>query len=103
MAKAEIFSGICGFTTVVTTKMSGSECLIEIETDCNHVRAMSERLKSIDPYDEISWKNDFPLAYQAAAECLPHPACPVPCGIIKAVEVEAKLALPKDVNIKITK
>jgi hypothetical protein len=32
-----------------------------------------------------------------------HAACPVPVGIIKAIEVEAKLALPKDVLMKIAK
>jgi hypothetical protein len=32
-----------------------------------------------------------------------HSACPVPVGIIKAVEVEAGLALPADVSIKISR
>lgn len=30
-------------------------------------------------------------------------ACPVPVGIVKAVEIEAKLALPTDVSIKLSK
>ena len=33
----------------------------------------------------------------------PHAACPVPVGIIKAIEVEAKLAVPADVSIKLFK
>jgi hypothetical protein len=32
-----------------------------------------------------------------------HAACPVPVGIIKAIEVEAHLALPADVTIKLSK
>jgi hypothetical protein len=32
-----------------------------------------------------------------------HAACPVPVGIIKAVEVEMGMALPMDVIIKINK
>jgi hypothetical protein len=32
-----------------------------------------------------------------------HAACPVPVGIIKAVEVETGLALPADVSIKLSK
>jgi len=35
-----------------------------------------------------------------AAEHLVHPACPVPSGILKAIEVESGLALPKDASIK---
>jgi hypothetical protein len=33
----------------------------------------------------------------------PHPACPVPSGILKAVEVAAGLALPRDASIVIRK
>ncbi len=32
-----------------------------------------------------------------------HAACPVPVGIIKAVEVEAGLALPEDAHIKVSR
>jgi hypothetical protein len=32
-----------------------------------------------------------------------HPACPVPSGILKAIEVAAGLALPKDASIKPSK
>jgi hypothetical protein len=31
-----------------------------------------------------------------------HAACPVPVGIIKAIEVESNLALPADVTIKVS-
>jgi hypothetical protein len=33
----------------------------------------------------------------------PHAACPVPVGVVKTIEVEAKLALPADVTIKLSK
>jgi len=39
--------------------------------------------------------------YKAADECLPHIACPVPCGFIKAMEVAAGLGLKRDVTFKI--
>ena len=41
--------------------------------------------------------------YELAPQCLAHPACPVPSGIVKAIEVEAGLALPADVSIKVSK
>ena len=37
------------------------------------------------------------------AEHCYHPACPVPVGIIKAIEIEAGLALPADASIKLSK
>jgi hypothetical protein len=43
------------------------------------------------------------LTYQLAAKYLTHSACPVPAGILKAVEVAAGLALPKDAAIKVSK
>ena len=38
-----------------------------------------------------------------AAGCCKPPACPVPVGILKAIEVEAGLALPADVTIKLAR
>ena len=40
---------------------------------------------------------------EEAARTLPHPACPVPVGIIKAIEVEAGLDLPRDVEIRLSR
>ena len=36
-----------------------------------------------------------------AAQHCKHAACPVPSGIIKAIEVAAGLALPKDAHIEV--
>jgi hypothetical protein len=41
--------------------------------------------------------------YIAAAKHYKHAACPVPSGIVKAIEVACGLALPKDVSFKIEK
>ena len=45
----------------------------------------------------------MPRSLEMGIKYCTHAACPVPVGIIKAVEVEAKLALPADVSIKLTK
>jgi hypothetical protein len=37
-----------------------------------------------------------------AAKHCKHAACPVPSGIIKAIEVASGLALPKDASITVT-
>ena len=103
MSKAEIFSGICGFTTTVRIRMEGSECTVSVESDCEAVRQLAASLPKVDPFKEISFRGDGSLVLKSGAEHCAHTACPVPVGIIKAIEVEAGLALPADVHIKISK
>ncbi|MCC6955902.1 MAG: hypothetical protein IT316_03850 [Anaerolineales bacterium] len=45
----------------------------------------------------------MPRSLEMGAQYCNHAACPVPVGIIKAVEVESNLALPADVSIKLSK
>jgi hypothetical protein len=100
MASAEIESGICGFCTTVRTKADGARVRVEFETTCQYVQKLAEQLTDVDPWREISYRGEGPVTLRLAAEHLVHPACPVPSGIIKAIEVEAGLALPKDASIK---
>lgn len=103
MSKAEIFSGICGFTTTVHVKMEGRACSVSVASDCEAVRRLAASLSGVDPFREISFRGDGPSILKSGAEHCAHTACPVPVGIIKAIEVEAGLALPADVHIKISK
>ena len=103
MASAEIESGICGFCTTVKTTSEGRKVRVEFETECGYVEQLAEALTEVDPYKEISYRGEGPVTLRLAAEHLVHPACPVPSGIIKAIEVEAGLALPKDASIKPSK
>lgn len=106
MAKAEIFSGICGFSTTVETSMdrdSGRMCKVTITSNCKSIQKLAGELTQVDPYMEISNKPSIPYTLQMGAKHCPHSACPVPVGIVKAIEVEAKLALPADVSIKISR
>jgi hypothetical protein len=100
---AEIDSGICGFTTVVEAQMDGVECSLSIKSECDAVQRMAAKLTRVRPFQEIAFKGAGPVIMQAAAEHCKHTACPVAVGIIKAVEVEAGLALPADVTIKLSK
>jgi hypothetical protein len=103
LAKAEIFAGICGFATSVGTRMDGSRCALSIESECGAVQRLAAELTQVDPFREIAFRGEGPLTLQLAAKHCRHAACPVPTGIIKAVEVEAGLALPADVSIKLSK
>ena len=103
MTKAEIMAGICGFSTRVDARAEGAACALSIESECEHVRQMGELLTEVDPFREITYRGEGPLTLQVAADCCRHPACPVPAGILKAIEVESGLALPADVAISLTR
>jgi hypothetical protein len=103
MAKADIFSGICGFTTNVETTLEGDTCKVAIDSQCKSIQKLAAELKEVDPYREFTYRRNMPLTLEMAAKFCAHAACPVAVGIIKAVEIEAGLALPKDVTIKLAK
>jgi hypothetical protein len=104
VAKAEIDAGICGFqTTCIATKNDDGTIHLSIESGCKAVMKLAEQFETVEPIKEVFWRKNVPPILAAAPQCLSHPACPVPSGILKAIEVEAGFALPKDVSIKVTK
>ncbi len=102
MAKAEIFAGICGFKTNVEVHMNGS-CDISIDSECKSIQRLAKSLKHVNPFEEISFRGEGPTTLRMATKYCDHPACPVPAGIIKAIEVAAGLALPADATIQLSK
>jgi len=100
MTRLTIESGICGFTTKVTAnlKEGGKDVSIAMESGCEMVEAMAGELKEASKMSVFTGFLTNPV-YKAAARHLKHTACPVPSGIIKAMEVEAGFCLPRDVSI----
>ena len=103
MAKAEILAGNCGFKTYVSANMNGNACDLDIISDCSAIRRLAEELVQVNPFQEISFRRGIPLTHEMGIRYCTHAACPVPVGIVKAVEIEAGLALPTDVTIKLSK
>ncbi|MCO6453554.1 MAG: hypothetical protein J5I90_22420 [Caldilineales bacterium] len=106
MAKVEIDPGICGLPTTVRAQMDQEtyRCHLQIESECAAIRKMAIDLQEVDPFQEIALRRgDGPLTLLKGKEYCSHSACPVPVGIIKAVEVAAGLALPSDVTMKVSK
>jgi hypothetical protein len=64
---------------------------------------MSQELKEVDAFEEYFSKFGNSKVYELAKKFCKHPACPVPSAIIKGIEVACGLALPKDVEITISK
>ena len=98
MAKAEIVAGICGFSTVVETSLEGRTCQIAISSDCEAIQRLGQELPQVNTYHEITFRRAMPQTLQLGAKYCTHAACPIPVGIIKALEVAAGLALPADVS-----
>ncbi len=104
MAKCEINAGICGFgTTVEAIDLGKYKIRLNITSECPNIQKLAEELVEIDALDEIAKKAKSTKTFEIAAKHCPHCSCIVPPGIIKAVEVAAGLALPKDAIIKFEK
>jgi hypothetical protein len=103
MSKTEINAGVCGHMTAVEAEMEGKVCKLSITSDCKAIQELAKELPEVNPMMEISCKRATPQTLLMGMKHCYHAACPVPAGIIKAIEVAAKLALPKDVLIKVSK
>ncbi len=105
-AKVDIDAGICGMHTTVwaTTDMATYRCKLKIESNCEAIQKLAQDLPEVDAFQEISLRmGDGPEVLQKGLTTCFHSSCPVPVGIIKAVEVASQLALPKDTILKISK
>jgi hypothetical protein len=101
--KVTVEAGVCKMKTVITATSNpdtGSVDL-DIQSDCANVLKMSWTLVSVCPYTEVEAAMCESETYKCASEALPHAACPVPCGIIKAIEVAGDLGLKRDVIIRV--
>jgi hypothetical protein len=100
---ARIAAGVCGFATNVTARSKDDqEVILDIQTDCEKIGALAESLngRKIDGYQEIG--AGFGGVVMSAARshlsgCCA--GCAVPAGIFKALQVAARVALPRDISI----
>ena len=76
---------------------------VDIESDCHNVLRMSWGLKPINTTSSAEIESPVceSEVYRLANDTLPHAACPVPCAIIKAVEVASDMGIKRDVTITI--
>jgi hypothetical protein len=101
MTRLVVNPGSCGYNVSIAVEREKgvkNRFTLTIETGCKHVNLLAKDLPSLDMMDAFTAILHNPV-YKAAASRLKHPACPVPSGILKALEVEAGLNVPKDVSI----
>ncbi|MEG1924982.1 MAG: hypothetical protein RR415_04470 [Ruthenibacterium sp.] len=102
MTNVKIDPGVCGLITAVTANSEdGMEVILQVKSGCGAVNAMFASLgTTFDSYELCLAKPGEGPLYEYAAQNFPgHCACPAISGIIKAAEVECKLALPKNASI----
>lgn len=104
MAEVKVNPGICGFKTKIKVNSEDMQnAIVKIITECPNIKPLEHELTEVDGFAECFSKLGESKVYELAKKYCKHPACPVPSAIIKGIEVACGLALPKDVEIKITK
>ena len=106
MAKVEVTGGICGFTTLITAASNTPyKASFKLESDCPNWRKVDDILggEELDMMKELfKDKASGQLnsrVLDVSLSTIPHVSCPVISGLLKALEVTAGLALPKDAAI----
>ena len=104
MVEVKVNAGVCGFHTVVKVDSEDMQvALIEIATECPNLKPLEQELKEVDGFEECFSKLGDSTVYDLAKKYCKHAACPVPSAILKGIEVACGLALPRDVEFKISK
>ena len=102
MTKVTINPGICGLIATITAQTDDDDqVVLTIDSACTGVGKIIENLgDTFDPYEICLTKPGQNPLYDFAAKAFPgHAGCPVIAGIVKCIEVEAGLALPKNASI----
>lgn len=102
MVKVSLDPGICGFPIIIHASSEDMQNVkITLNTGCPNLKGINEELQNIDAFKVCFSKIGEGDIYEITKKYIPHAACPVPSAIIKAIEIAAGLALPKDVLMKI--
>jgi len=105
MAKTKVEAGICGFITEIEANSEDSQHVtFKVNTDCEKIKNLSEKLNVIDAYNEIKEGFNgelFKVIREELKGCCA--GCAVPVGFFKSMQVTAMLALPKNITITISK
>lgn len=106
-ANVQIEAGICGFRTkVAATSEDRQNVSFVVETNCENIRRLSEKLRALGPID--AYMETHPAMPSqllgVAREVLVGSCagCAVPVGLFKCMQVAAGIALPKDVVLRIS-
>ena len=99
MTTVKINAGSCGLITELRVQgIDGDRVNVHVISPCEMITNWGSALGA------INWKKDLrsikdSSVFECASEHIRHVACPVPIALLKAIEVEAGIALSADVTI----
>lgn len=100
MTRAIVNPGICGMVaTVEVTKAEKRRVRIRITSDCEKVTSMGKALPELNQFDALKPHLSSEV-YKLASEHTLCTSCPLPMAVLKAIEIESGLALPRPVDVK---
>lgn len=101
MTEARLSCGGCGFELVIRAQGDADgRVALQVEGGCEQVQRL---VSSLSPFDPLAdGRTLFATSvYQAADAALKHVDCAVPMALVRAVQVEAGLALPHTVTLTV--
>jgi hypothetical protein len=99
MTRAVVNPGICGMVaTIEVAKVGKRRVRVEITSECEKVTKMGESPLELSQFDALKPHTDSEV-YKCASEHHLCTSCPIPMAILKAIEVESGLALPRSVSV----
>ncbi len=100
MTRITVDAGVCGYTaTIKVEKIDRFTMRVIIHSECEQITAMNADLIELNWRRGVFCSMTASRVYQSASQHIKHAACPIPAAILKTIEVEAGIALPKDVLI----
>jgi len=103
VTKVIVNPGACGMpATIEVEKKDAKTYTLRISSECEMVVKLGKEVPELTMMDAFKRLQDNPV-YRGAGACLKHVACPLPSAVLKALEVEAGLNLPRDVSITFEK
>ena len=104
MAVCWVKAGICGKEVIVrVVKISRTKAEITFETECEHLKNLSKKLREINIGEEMSKPLDKTAVCTLSAKHLCRNSCVVPAAVFKAIEVEAGIFRPDSSKIEFIK
>ena len=101
-AKLTVDAGACRFITTVAASSSDDLMTVRltITSDCPNVKKLAENIHEADIIETVGSRLLDNPVMKKCSEFIPHPACPVPCAIVKATEVASEQAVKREVTIR---
>ncbi len=99
MTRLIVDPGACGFTCKVEVEKTGKyQVTIRVQSQCKQIKKLAAEVGEINFLEIYRGPYGQNPISQSAARCKLHPSCPIPCGMIKAVEAELGMAVKKNVG-----